>query len=134
MWPLFLRNPIGRKIPHLRIWITLHVLQHAQESGLGRVFPIAHIPEFLKVRLHVLCRMLAAIPGSGACLTTTLQFDIHFITVTDICLLHLNHFFGEIVQLLEIVARVGNGVGLKSYTSISPIRIEAQILLYPASE
>lgn len=113
--PLVLRDSIRREIPHLRVSVG-DILLHTQESSLRLVLAITHITELLKVGLHILFCMRAAISRRGASFTTTLQFDLSFVAMAYICLFQLDQLFSQIVEFLEVVARVGDRVRGKPWT------------------
>jgi hypothetical protein len=72
--------------PVLRVRIC-YVLLHAQECGLGRVFPVSHIPELLQIRLDILFGVFAAVTRRSAFFSSTLKFDFRLIAVANVRLL-----------------------------------------------
>ena len=100
-------NSVSSKIPHLGVAVG-NILLHAEESFPGLVFSVAHIAELLEVLLDRLLGVLAAETGAGALLTTALELDLVIVAVADVGLVEANQLFGEVVQLLEVVGRVGD--------------------------
>ncbi len=104
----FLRNSIGRKIPHLRV-ATCDILLHPKERSLGCVFSVAHISKLAQICLNILFGVLASIPGRRSVFSTALQLDIGFDAVTHVRPAQLDQVFGLFIELIEIIGGVGRG-------------------------
>lgn len=83
IFPLW-RNAVRRKIPHL--WVpTFNVLLHSEKGALVFVFSIAHITEFLQVRVRVLFCMDAAITRAFFAVPASALFpDFGCVTMADV--------------------------------------------------
>lgn len=101
----FRKNPIGGKIPVLRI-AACDILLHPKECSLGLVFSVTHVPKFLQIGFDVLFCVCAAISRRCSLFSASLKLDFGFITVTDVCFFQLDEFLGKIVKSLEVVAGI----------------------------
>ncbi|KAI3476291.1 hypothetical protein L1887_62128 [Cichorium endivia] len=107
-----LEHTVGDEVPHLRIAI-LNVLLHAERDLAGRVFAVLHV---FKILERLLDGTVAEARGlAGAALgTATLLLDLFWRRVVDVGLSALDELDGELVEPLEVVARVGDLEGFEA--------------------
>lgn len=107
-------DSVGGEIPHLGVGVC-DILLHAQESGLWRVFAIAHVLELLDVCLNILLGVFAAVSRTFlAFLSTSLELDFFFVAVTDVGSVFLDEFYSQVVKLLEVVTGMCDFVGCET--------------------
>lgn len=95
--------------------IGLLTLLHSEKRLLGLVLPISHASELGQVLLDGSLRMLAAVARScSTLLASALKLDLGVAAVANVGLLEFYELLGKIIELLEIVGRVGDLVGLEA--------------------